>query len=337
MENPDESPTIALLDSLYTPSQEFKNRYTVGRTVDILNDPNTPETLPDDTTGHGRTVLHLLCRIAQNAQYNFYRITRQVPRGEILDRDMLKGIYEAHCDGVDVINISAGNDHVNSSDYDCDAQSQPCSICDAANQAISDGITVVSGAGNKPGFESVCCPSLSDEVISVGGFVSECKARIDKSNPISLAGRHIKPPGAYWLNRSDGKGPSQAYCSAQKCGLGMECKDYQYNHRWDKNVDSVGEKPDIHAPVHWLAGSKDGPMIYSGTSYSTPVVSAILSNIISICREVNVELSARETYDGVVQSGERLDDRQGMRLSGRGIFNHLDEEHDISSGDNTGI
>ncbi|MBH0230588.1 S8 family serine peptidase [Halobacillus yeomjeoni] len=132
-------------------------------TVDFDDDPM--ETVGYGETLHGTHVAGVIAAngkmkgIAPDAELYAYRALG--PGGVGSSVQVIAAIEEAVEDGMDVINLSLGND-VNGPDW-------PTSH--AVNKAIELGVTVVVAAGNSgPGAWTVGSPATSSEAITVGAY-----------------------------------------------------------------------------------------------------------------------------------------------------------------------
>lgn len=331
-----------MIDSLYKPSDWIQERFDIGRTVDVANDPTATETPPDDISGHGTKVATILLSSCPDAKYNFYRIESVDSR--IRDRDVLKAFKMAsEEDNVDVINYSVGADHINSNNEDCTPANQPCSLSTAAEEAMNEGTTVIAAAGNRPTFDSICCPALSNTTISVGGSISECRGH-ELSRPSSPTVARTKPkhgysdpsaekpPGAIWIENMDNAGIEYPLCSTEGCSMEQTCHGNQYNVRWIGNVEETPDNPNTYAPANFIA--QTGSAVVSGTSYSTPIVSGGIANIINKCRDDGRELSYDEIKSAVETTGNELDSNDGTIFSMKQVYESLTGEllDDVPSG-----
>lgn len=217
---------VGVIDSLYEPGNKFRELERVERTVDTLTGVSA-----NDTNGHGWLVANIIRRYADNTEYYFYRVT--APNGDIWQRNLMKAMRFAQDDSVDILNISLGNDHTGDGNEGCNMHNQPCKIRQITKKLIDDGITIVAGAGNKPEFDSICCPALLDEAIAVGGYVSKCQARNRTNDPRDVIGRYEKPPNACYVERSDDLGISDVLCSGEGCSPIHSCDDNRKDVSWE--------------------------------------------------------------------------------------------------------
>lgn len=324
-------PTIGIIDSLYRPPDTIRDTVNIGRTVDVANNEDTSDDLANDISGHGTKVATILSNICPDATYNFYRIEPE--EGPVRDMDVLTTFGMAsQDDDVDVINYSVGADHISSDGEDCTPTDQPCRLSNAAKMAVGEGTAVISAAGNRPTFEKMCCPALSERVISVGGSISECRGheRLQPSTPSVRetetkhgydASNITKSPGAIWVDTNDSIGINYPLCSTEDCSTKETCHNNQYNVKWDGNVEETPNNPNIYAPANFIA--KGGVIMTSGTSYSTPIVSGGVANIINKCREDGRELSPGEIKSAVVSTGNELENNNGCIFSMKQVYELL--------------
>ena len=273
----DNSVSVAIIDSTFKPSANFLCSENIGRKRRIIPGDD------DDTTGHGGAVASTCAAYTDHAVYNFYQVVQS--GGSVLERHLIQGIGYAHLeDRVDIINLSVGNDHSDDGNGGCASHNQPCKLREAASSAISDGVHIVAAAGNSGQYDSVCCPSLHDLCISVGGFLSKCLARIDADNETTTVGldRETRPPFGCWLG-NDSDGP--VLCSGNDCSLvsNHSCEDCREIVNWSGNVDPVRNKPDILAPAGKVI-YLDPPQIVPATSWAAPFVTSIAVELIAGAR-----------------------------------------------------
>lgn len=317
-----ESISVAVIDSLYGKDSSFSKSHQIGRTVDIL--PNEDS---NDTTGHGNLVSHIIAVFADSIEFNFYRVTRS--GGTVLQRDLMRAMGMAHNDEVDIMNISLGNDHSDDNCQLCDMPNEPCKIRDAAQQAINDGISIVAGAGNKPRFNTICCPALLDDVICVAGAVSKCTAREESKTDV-MSVDSIYPPYSCWIKLADSEKEmdDQPLCSGLNCSADMRCDEYQENTSWSGNVESIDGKPDVYAPAAFPVETKNDPLITTGTSYATPIVTAAVAVLLTGLKNEDICVSPEEIRAAVSKTGLKLDEDGGNMIDSwqlvKRIYRHYD-------------
>ena len=300
--------------------------------MDVVSDPYKSFDPPDDTIHHGEMVSAQLSNLSNEVKYNFYCVAREGSNGYVRDRHLISAIGKAHEHSVDIINISLGNDHLAKDKWDCTENGQPCSVCRVTKQAIDDGVIIVPGAGNALNLDSVCCPALCEEVVAVGGFVAECRAKPDTSNKPHQLGKSVKPPGAYWVENPDGGDyhhDTGVYCSTRGCAMGISCEDNQYCKLWDGNVPFTQEKPDTLAPVQYIANPDVGPIILSGTSFATPIVTAGIVNIVSYFESRGIDVTSEQIRNSIRETNKELDDGSQGKFSCVSVFNNIGSSHGI--------
>lgn len=321
---------IAILDSCFKPVQSFRDSYPVGHTEDFIGRPGI-----DDTTHHGQLVADILSAFTDNGRYNFYRIVQE--SGTIRQREVLKALGRAHLDHeVDVIHMSIGFDHSHDG-VSCDMPSEPCKVRDAAVQATADGIVVVAAAGNSvspANDDSICCPALATDVISVGGVYPACGAAFSSMskrpgmNPKKLS----RPPLAAWVADGDGNLKGHPICTGLDCGPGHSCKEDKIMKSWSGNVDSDSAMIDILAPVLFpLMKSKNEPGITSGTSFAAPCITAVVAEIITLMKSKGCDYSPSQIQNAIMNTSNSADIGDGSYVQGRDAINQ------ISSRKNLGI
>lgn len=303
----DSTTKVAIIDSLFDPGPEFKAGGKIKRQVDLL--PASAERVNgdgeddlDDTTGHGWIVLNLINHTSINGEYYLYRVIQSAEGGKAWGRHIIKAIGKAHLeDKVDIIHLSLGTDHSTDGNTDCPSNRQPCRLRYAANQAIDDGVIIVGSAGNNDQYNSICCPSLSESAISVGGFVAKCTKRLEVDDVMSLGGIETKPPQACWLESDDPKHVDDIYCSGLDCSPFDKCDNYRRIRPWSGNVEPAFGKPDVLGPamfpVVW-----GRPQLTLGTSWAAAYVTAGMLEIIAGMRDegfsVNPQLLRKSVIAG---------------------------------------
>lgn len=265
-----------MIDSLHDPEAVASDEYNIARSMNLL-----PNCSTRDTTGHGTLVCRILNNWTDRVEINLYRVIQ--PGGSIRERHLINGIGYAHVrDNVDIINVSAGNDHSEDGNEGCARHNQPCKVRDAANKAVSDDIPVVAAAGNEDQFASVCCPSLQQNAISVGGFVSKCRFQPD-TGPLSEPNSNFKPPLACWAPHDD---QDYALCTGDGCipHPDATCEEHCAIENWSGNVSPVWNKPDVLAPAATVIDG-DKPFVSVATSWATPRVTAWVAEVMSGVRD----------------------------------------------------
>lgn len=313
---------VAVIDSVYSP-EDVDAEFDVRRTVDEVNSEGNL------TTGHSLKVANIIDNLSGTVEFSFYRVVRQRNDSTVvLDRDLLAAIGKAHTvHDVDVINLSVGNDHAAKTRFDCTVHHQTCEVTEFAQKAIDDGIPVVAGAGNRGLNESICCPGALDEVICVGGVTIKCTARLPSDNPLSLRGKHTKPPRACWVERPDDVGTDEVLCGGEFCFPGEGCEQNRGVEFWDGNVPSVNNKPDVLAPAHYpIKAGDEGILISAGTSWSTPIVTATVADVIAGLRVHGESPPPNLIRRGLRNGASSLESHAGSVFSSIGTFDHVCNE-----------
>lgn len=116
-----------------------------------------------------------------------------------------------------------------------------------------------------------------DDVIGVGGFVTECPCKPDEEN------RESTMQGPYYALKKEseeyhGLVTGDTFCGRSQCSDGNDCIINSIEREWDRNPSPTGDGPDILAPVHYPRVNANGiPYLIGGTSYATPIVTAALA------------------------------------------------------------
>ena len=311
--------TVGVIDSVYQPPDGFAKNNNIGRRMDILPDCDSR-----DTTNHGGVVCRILSSCSERLEYNFYRVTQAVDGGKIWERHLINAIGYAHKrDNVDIINISAGNDHSEDGSEGCARHNQPCKVREAAEEAIYDGIAVVAAAGNDDQYDSVCCPSLLDTAISVGGFVSKCTCNPRNEGSIAID-NDLKPPLACWTNNDR---VSYQFCSGDGCIPLPEysCDKYQSVENWSGNVDPVWNKPDVFGPAASIVYG-DEPEIIPATSWATPFVTAMAAEMVAAVRDRGKELPPYLIRQAINNTSEKMDSGEDMLFNAQSSLSYIYDE-----------
>lgn len=323
----DVNTSIAIIDSVYKPSEEIQEKFRINVIEDFVGRPNI-----DDTTGHGKGVGSILFGGARNAEFSFYRVIRET--GKVLQRDLLKAIHTAHNrDEVDLINLSLGFDH-SQGDVSCDMPNEPCKVRFAVKQAVKDGSTVVAAAGNSDETDdemndgAVCCPALLNEVISVGGMVPICTAtpkNIDQPVGLGPSKRHL-PPFACWVKRKDSEEEGAPICSGLGCSPTETCEDNRVIWEWRGNVDHDPSEIDVLAPAAYpIENTKWEPDITVGTSYAAPFVSAQVSEMIAFLKLNDVEVEPSQIQAALTNTAKPVEEGSGRYLQGNEAMKRIAE------------
>lgn len=313
--------TVGVVDSIYDPG-DYTDFNRFGRSFDVIN-ANVGA-----TNGHGYGVLQILTYFTHDPEYHLFQAVDE--NGRTRDSYLMEAVGQAmEFEEVDVLNMSVGCDHVSRSDRDCTESHVACSLCEVVEEAVKRGITVVAAAGNHPYVESVCCPSLSDSVVSVGGATTLCTADSGAGRSLNPAPDVFHPPNAYWVEREDGKGAEGAFCSERGCLPGESCQDNRRTVAWENNVPFTTRKPDILAPVHLPSTDDVGPLIREGTSFAAPVVTAGITNLVDWARSAGDDVSAAEIRRAIGDSETELKTTDKPYLSVASLANEVRSERGL--------
>jgi len=331
--------SVAVIDSVYNPVDGFADAYEIGYCCDLVDHPDENE-----TTGHGGIISSILGSYADDIEYNFYRVVQ--PSGKILQRHLLKAMGKAHLEhDVDVMNLSLGYDHSHDG-VKCDMPSEPCKVREAAERAIEDGITVVAASGNSnsedeaKSDQSVCCPALLDEVISVGGMFVACTAQPQgaTSTPPIQQPQPTPPPLACWVSK-DGDVPGAYVCTGLGCSMSPDsgCEDHQVVVEWGGNVENKSGDIDILAPTEFPGESDTGePRMSAGTSYAVPMVTAVVSEAIEMLRYDHREPDPSQIRSVIRESSKDVQECEIGYLNGKGTLDMVAERNDITQSTSSG-
>lgn len=225
---------------------------------------------------HGSDVFQRISTYSPKAEVSLYQVVDD--EGKLSPQAFDRGITRAIDDGVDIVNISAG-----------DPWPGPVDACPATRlvkDLIDEHITVVAAAGNwkeeQDDRPPVHCPAAHDDVIAVGGYETYCPAEPGTENDET-------PSGPYYL-LSDGDHETlspfnptdKVFCGEQGCIDGDSCFSNQREKLWNRNPERTDGKPDTFAPMHLVRQTDDGLLYLElGTSFAAPLVTASLANIYS--------------------------------------------------------
>jgi hypothetical protein len=254
------------------------------------------------TSPHGYNVTNIISKVAENANYNFFRIVADDKKFKV--SNFLKAIEDVIEQDLDIVNISSGSHHENCR--------RLCRICDAINNVVSNNIVVVAGAGNAiDENKSMHCPAFHDEVISVGGFHTYCT--LDPSSMGSTPGFRPSPslpPNCYYLEKPEVAENPELYdqhlCGQGACTPVNECEDFRREVIWDGNIDMGTSEPTVFGPSHFAVCLENGDLLFkTGTSFSTAYVTGCLAGIFGALNrpnptpsEVKSAISVRNTTVG---------------------------------------
>lgn len=254
-------------------------------------------------------MVEILGWFAPEATFNLYRViagNQQTSRG-----NLIAAIGDASNHGVDLLNLSVGVFHQDEPDGDCGGH---CRVADETKLAIEAGTTVLAATGHRSPEDgkAVHCPALVDESIGVGGFVAHC--RYDRVE--------TEEGGQYWIRNDDERGP---FCGQQGCEPGASCGEFRFEQPWQGNVSFHNAVPEVLAPVHHPAKDESGPVLQSGTSFGTPVVTGILAAILSDLAELDIEPTPAELQRAVKLGGSNIDQGDLPKLNAGATWDQLTE------------
>ncbi|MBN4056313.1 S8 family serine peptidase [Rhodothermus sp. AH-315-K08] len=198
------------------------------------------------------------------------------------------GITQAMMDGVDVINASWVTS--NTSDHE-----------KAVHDALNARIVIVAGAGNGSNnvptgsvqypaaynFPSVAYPNLTAQVIAVGATDED-----DKYLAAGMCAFHPAVP------------PAAEYYTPDWC-------PYNYSPGTDPIGDPTNAFIDVAAPgiavkvllSHLSGGIQHTQIVNSGTSFASPMVSALAALLLG----VDATLTVQEVYELITQGADKVD------------------------------
>lgn len=257
-------------------------------------------------------MLELAGFFAPDATFDLYRIVAE--NGLARRGDFVQAIGNASSK-VDLLNLSVGIYHDEEPDGDCGGH---CRVADETRLAIENGLSVVSATGNRDREDALAvhCPALRDDVIGVGGFVSHCRHNFVDS----------EDSGQYWTRHNGAvDGP---FCGQQGCTPSEQCEAHRYEKPWQGNVSFHNAVPDVLAPVHHPAGTETEPILQSGTSFGTPVVTGILAAILSDRSEAEDDSSPAELHRAVSMGATEIDE------GGLPKFDALDTRGELTTWEN---
>ncbi|MFC7115849.1 S8 family serine peptidase [Natronoarchaeum sp. GCM10025703] len=286
---------IAILDSISEASEEFREYNTIGRELDAIN--------AGDSNTHGHGVAHIIGRYADNTKFHFYQTIH--PNGNFKDRDLLKtfGIIQHVIGEIDVINFSAGLDHAANPHKDCDRSGPSCKVCRVLEDLLDDHTVFVAASGDQLQTDGLVCPGLSSEVLSTGGVTAKCTAEIKQEDKtISIGPGTDQPaPNAFWIKRSDNDGAQGTYCTNRGCYPGTSCIENRRYEQWEHNHEPAENSPDVLAPVHLPIEDEIGPLLAQGSSFSAPIVSSQIANVISGLQSVGVSTTRQRIKQNIIE------------------------------------
>lgn len=251
----------------------------------------------DDTSGHCETVFGRLKSYAPGAEFSIYQAVNE--DGKLALGPFADSISRALDDEVDIVNLSAGDP------WRGPINSNP--NVKEIERLTENPIPVVAAAGNyypdrhetRP---PVFCPSAHEEVISVGGLVTECPA--DRPEDID------HETGPYYLDPDTSEGfevppPSGTYCGERGCTGNRDCITNQVEKAWNYNPLPTGDKPDVLAPMHAVNSSEKGFYLNQGTSFSAPLVTGSVACIMSELYELGDPIPPPHRLRGIVRGSTK--------------------------------
>jgi subtilisin family serine protease len=179
--------SIAILDTgLLSHHPSLSNR--------IIESVDFTDSDYEDQNGHGTLVALLSVWASPNV--SLYNVKVLDNEGYGTENALLKGIQWAMSKRPTIINISAGINSKKWWFWECKGT---CKVCQAANEAVVQGIVVVVAAGNDPGI--TLCPATAgvkgeSSVIAIEAFNMDLLSRA----PYSGTGNVGAPSGEYILH-----------------------------------------------------------------------------------------------------------------------------------------
>lgn len=262
--NTGEDVHIGIIDTVQDLPDGFTD-FKIAQEISVLQDVDEKW-----TSEHGIEVFKTISTFAPNATFSFIQAADSndtISTGAFYD-----AIQEAISIGVDILNISAD-----------DASRIPISvnpITRTIQDALDEEIVVVAAIGNwypDQDRPPIGCPAAVDDVIGVGGFVTECPCEPNENN----GGATLQGP--YYALKKEGKEyhglvTEDTFYGWSKCYDGTDCIGRSIEKEWDRNPSPTENGPDVLAPVHFPRQKPDRtPYIIAGTSYAAPIVTAALA------------------------------------------------------------
>lgn len=291
---------IGIIDSVY----ELPEALTAE--VDIATPHRFLDTQAAQTRPHGMRVFQFTSKFAPHATYHFYQSIGEdgsIPIGAYED-----AIEQAIQDGVDILNISAGND------WDVPVDADPYSR--KPQNALSEGITVIAAAGNYdriPPQPPVNSPAAVDEVVSVGGVITTC--------PESPDAPHTTPnQGPYYSYEEDESSDdphvaNKVCCGQNGCMAGRDCLSNQTHEPWEGNPRESRGAIDVLAPIQYPFETESGGFQFDvGTSFSAPIVTGVLAEAYGDIRHAGGEIPSPRTAKATIKETAMPLRNQSSRL-----------------------
>jgi len=264
---------IGIIDSAHELPDHFTEQYHVNqgeqnKFIDCSGGHSSP---------HCLLVFNQLSAIAENAEFSIYHAIDE--KGKLRLGPYADAISKALDDGVDIVNISAGDP------WRGPIQANP--NVSETKRLLENGVTTVAAAGNyypnsQDSKPPVHCPSAAKNVISVGSYATHCPRSTDEVSATSKQ-------GPYFIrhDQSDRHATSgETFCGEQGCLEGESCITNQTESAWERNPLPTGDKPDVLTPMHIIKRDVDeNPYIGTGTSYAAPLVAGSLGCIFGELRD----------------------------------------------------
>ena len=290
------------------------------RSLDLYTMDNYIHSKDPDTTSHGTSVVNILSTYTPKSLFGFYRVVidneENPSYSAIRTRNLLNAMEDAMEDA-HVLNLSLGTLH-----EDCN---QRCRVCTYARKAVENNTIVVAAMGNIDreeekndenedcGDQSVYCPALADEVITVGGYVPRCQSKITDSEDSSQL----------WATYEDD--PIGPFCGGFDCSEEASCGEHLLEQWWEGNVEPEGNKPDVLAPVLYPVDRGEEPPYFTGTSFAAPIVSGVIASILS-----DLFPAGLDPTPGEVQEAIRTTSIETVENSDTGKINMKDAKEYLS-------
>lgn len=258
-------------------------------------------------------MFNLISSYCPDATFSLYQV---VTENRKLPLDAYsEAITAAIEDEVDIVNISAGDP------WRGPVRANPSVL--ETQRAIDEGITVVAAAGNwKPSQDTrppVHCPAALDDVIAVGGLISECPASPgDEPRDETKGPYYVLKDDTYEFPALTPEGP---FCGQEGCINGKSCIANQIDKPWSRNVQTTAGKPDILAPMHIPVETNDGKQfLKTGTSFAAPVVTGALGCVLDELRRSNdTEATPYQVRQATVDGAVPMDKGKLRKFDAMGV------------------
>lgn len=253
-------------------------------------------------------MLECIGYFAPDAQFETYRVIAS--NGRAKRGNLVAAIADASNGDQELVNLSLGIHHSDHNHGDCGGK---CRIAEETRLAIDSGTTVIAAAGNRKQEDALAthCPALLEDVVGIGGFVSRCTAKLVKTDE----------SGQYWVYQPDGlHGP---FCGQHGCSQTSRCTANRYEQPWQGNVLFHNAAPEVLAPIHHPAGTKEDPILQSGTSFGTGVVTGILAALLGDLSTTDVQPTPAELHRAVRNGSASIDRGQIGKFDAEGTWDEL--------------